>query len=204
MPKETFYNLSEDKKQRIVDAAIQKVGEKGYDKTSISAIIKVAGIPRGSFYQYFEDKLDLFMYIFETIQHKKLAYFKPLMQEIEQKPFIVLYRQFIEYGLRFSRENPDAFMLGYQIYKSNDLSLNRILNHLEEAGIASLIDYVKKDVEKGFVKEDVDVKTVATLLYNFNARDILEALYQGKGDEEILAMSDKILTILKYGILKGD
>lgn len=45
--------------------------EHGYQESSISSIIKKAKIPRGSFYQYFEDKLDLYKYVVEQVGIKK-------------------------------------------------------------------------------------------------------------------------------------
>ena len=59
MIKQTFYNLPEEKRKRIVDAVIAEFSESEDEKISINRIIKRAGISRGSFYQYFEDKVDL-------------------------------------------------------------------------------------------------------------------------------------------------
>ena len=59
MPKQTFFNLPPEKRERIVSAIRQEFTEHLYADVSINRIIKDAGIPRGSFYQYFEDKHDL-------------------------------------------------------------------------------------------------------------------------------------------------
>ncbi len=63
MPKDTFFRLPEEKRQRIIDAAGLEFKRVPYGETSINRIIKAADIPRGSFYQYFEDKQDLFLYL---------------------------------------------------------------------------------------------------------------------------------------------
>jgi AcrR family transcriptional regulator len=62
MPHETFYNLSAGKKERIVKSAIDEFLRTPYEKTSIDRIVKGAGIPKGSFYQYFENKDDIYIY----------------------------------------------------------------------------------------------------------------------------------------------
>jgi AcrR family transcriptional regulator len=49
--------------QRIVEAALQVFGEKGYHQTSVDRITRVAGCSRVSFYQYFSSKEDLFRYL---------------------------------------------------------------------------------------------------------------------------------------------
>lgn len=59
MIKSTFYNLPEEKKNRIIDAILNEFASASTEKVSINRIIKAANISRGSFYQYFDDKVDL-------------------------------------------------------------------------------------------------------------------------------------------------
>lgn len=59
MPSERFLNLPEDKKMRIIEASLKEFARVPFDEISINRIIQDAGISRGSFYQYFEDKTDL-------------------------------------------------------------------------------------------------------------------------------------------------
>ena len=59
MIKSTFYNLPEEKRQRITDAIFNEFAGSSGERVSINNIIKNANISRGSFYQYFDDKVDL-------------------------------------------------------------------------------------------------------------------------------------------------
>lgn len=68
MPKETFFHLTDEKKKRIMKAAEREFARMPLKDASISNIIKDAGIPRGSFYQYFEDKEDLYYYYFNDMR----------------------------------------------------------------------------------------------------------------------------------------
>ncbi|MED0951738.1 TetR family transcriptional regulator [Bacillus cereus] len=63
MPKQTFFNLEREKKEVLIQAAMKEFSRVPLFEASISNIIKDAGIPRGSFYQYFEDKEDIFFYL---------------------------------------------------------------------------------------------------------------------------------------------
>ena len=63
MPSNTFLNLPEDKQTRLMDAASREFSAKPYNEVSINKIIQDAGIPRGSFYMYFQDKEELFHYL---------------------------------------------------------------------------------------------------------------------------------------------
>jgi AcrR family transcriptional regulator len=66
MPKETSFNLDQDKKQKIIEAAMNEFTDNELHKARVSNIIKEANIPRGSFYQYFEDIDDLYYHIIDS------------------------------------------------------------------------------------------------------------------------------------------
>ena len=53
MPKQTFYNLEKDKKDRLIEACLEEFSSYTFTDSSINRIIKNAEISRGSFYQYF-------------------------------------------------------------------------------------------------------------------------------------------------------
>lgn len=63
MPTSTFFNLPPPKRDRLLRAAVEEFSQKSFHDVSINQIIQSAEIPRGSFYQYFADKTDLFRYI---------------------------------------------------------------------------------------------------------------------------------------------
>lgn len=60
MPKRTFHRLDADKQERILRAAIEEFQASGFDATTMDAIARRAGVAKGSFYQYFDDKRELF------------------------------------------------------------------------------------------------------------------------------------------------
>lgn len=63
MPTATFLSLPPEKQERLMDAASREFASKPYNEASINRIIQEAGVPRGSFYMYFQDKEDLFRYL---------------------------------------------------------------------------------------------------------------------------------------------
>ena len=50
MPSATFYNLPEEKRERLLRAAREEFSRVPYESASVNRIIRSAGIPRGSFY----------------------------------------------------------------------------------------------------------------------------------------------------------
>lgn len=62
MPKDTFFNLDEEKQERVVRSAVSEFLKHGFEKGNVGDIAKSAGVAKGSIYQYFENKKELFLY----------------------------------------------------------------------------------------------------------------------------------------------
>ncbi len=57
--KEQFENIRQERKQQILDAALEVFATNGYYKASISQIAKEANISKGLLYNYFQNKEEL-------------------------------------------------------------------------------------------------------------------------------------------------
>lgn len=67
MPEEVFFNLNEEKKERIITAAMVEFGKYGYENSSTNRIVKDCGISKGSLFKYFKSKEELYFYLVELI-----------------------------------------------------------------------------------------------------------------------------------------
>lgn len=61
---ESFENLEESKKQKIINAGFQVFAEHGYAKASVDEIVKAADISKGSLFYYFESKKNFYLYLY--------------------------------------------------------------------------------------------------------------------------------------------
>lgn len=84
MPKDTFLNLSEDKKNKIINAAKKEFARVPIEEASIKNIVEEAEIARGSFYQYFESKEDLLKYMLNSKAKNLEAFLKQSLQETKR------------------------------------------------------------------------------------------------------------------------
>lgn len=67
MPQATYYKLSEEKRQRVYDAVMNEYTRVPLEEVSVKKIVEEAGIPRGSFYQYFLDKEGALRHLVKTV-----------------------------------------------------------------------------------------------------------------------------------------
>lgn len=81
MCSETFLRLPEEKRNRFLDAAWEEFSRVPFADASINKIVLKARVPRGSFYQYFESKENLFDYLLHTVLEYLMAEYGKFIQE---------------------------------------------------------------------------------------------------------------------------
>ncbi|UTR08624.1 TetR family transcriptional regulator [Evansella sp. LMS18] len=69
-------NVKNEKYEKLLDAAFKVMQEKGFEKASVSHIVKEAGVAQGTFYLYFSSKSAVVPAMAEKILHEQLAELK--------------------------------------------------------------------------------------------------------------------------------
>lgn len=124
MPTETFLNLADEKRQAFIETALKEFADNNYDSASINKIIKELNIARGSVYQYFTDKLDLWLYLKEYAELQKIRYIQSIDRN-QYPDFWTYYEDLFAKGIHFEMEQPTCSRFLYRIgYKesSKDVS----------------------------------------------------------------------------------
>lgn len=101
MPTGTFFRLPEEKQRRLMEAAWEEFVRTSYTEVSINKIIQIAGIPRGSFYQYFEGKEDLFFYLLDDVHRHFIQVFCKLLDRAGGDLFqmhLLAYDDLVQWG----------------------------------------------------------------------------------------------------------
>ena len=80
MPSTTFFNLPSEKREKLLAAARAEFARVPYAEASINKMIQAADIPRGSFYMYFRDKEELFLYLMGEWSRRLTALLEELLE----------------------------------------------------------------------------------------------------------------------------
>jgi len=192
LPTQTFFNLPDEKRERIIDVAIREFATYSFDQSSIARIIENAGIPRGSFYQYFENLKDLYKYIFDLAGERKLQYFNIMVPHFhgEGFEFFQTLHELFAAGIRFAQENPELLAIGNKFYKETNSALrDEILG--EQLPKANIIyaEMIRKGIESGQLDPKIDL-AVATLFMN-SLNTAFSDYYLSLGPESLNAFSDE-------------
>ncbi|WP_226670359.1 TetR/AcrR family transcriptional regulator [Metabacillus litoralis] len=206
MPTQTFFNLPEDKKIHIIEAAVDEFFDKGYEKMSISKLIVSAKIPRGSFYQYFEDKDDLYKYIIiNIIGSRKSHYSNSLTEKIGEMNFIPFIRELFISGLDFYKNEPKlaAIATDFLTLKNQELK-SEIEGDSQKASHQFFINVIEERKKSGEISEEIDSDMLIYLINTINATFadyFLKHPDIGFESEELIQSLDRLLFILKNGIV---
>lgn len=163
MPKETFFNLPKDKRQRIIDVAIEEFSNHDYHNASISRLVAEAGIAKGSFYQYFEDKADLYRYLLDMVFQEKQRILAAIQPPDPQMGTFAFLRWLFSVSIRFEFMNPKLAQLGYRAMNNQKLP-EALMTQGKEAGRLYFKQLVEAGIARGDLRPDLDVDAAAFLL----------------------------------------
>ena len=194
MPKKTFYNLQEKKRKRIIDAAIRLFTEKHYDKVTIDNIVNAAQIPKGSFYQYFDNKDDLYMYMFSQYGGAKMNVFTKLLAKAGDISFKDFMIQFITGIKELKQSSKEMTKIGQEFLEECPQGIKKEILKSELPKYYQVIEKaISKYIEAGEFRKNINIKVAAYSI--FACIGNLEYYYFEK-DEDALSVLSEIIDLL--------
>ncbi|OFZ11922.1 MAG: hypothetical protein A3D92_10005 [Bacteroidetes bacterium RIFCSPHIGHO2_02_FULL_44_7] len=169
MPKETFHKLNAAKKEAFTEAFLYEFSHRSYEEASISSVVKSLGIAKGSVYQYFEDKLDLLLYLKEQCELVKMEYIMHV-KRADFPDFWSYYRAIYAEGVKFDIEHPLKGRLLYNIANSSHApALKEVFETWKSKALIMLGAMIQEEVDRGNFRNDVPVETMAHFLYSVSS-----------------------------------
>ncbi|MFN8397775.1 MAG: TetR/AcrR family transcriptional regulator [Bacteroidia bacterium] len=174
--KETFKNLPTEKQERILDAFLREFLEKDFEHASLSKVVDLLGIAKGSVYQYFGSKLELYQSLQTICQAEKMRYVLGI-ERTSQPSFWDWYRELFQAGIRFDMERP---LHSQFLYRSNQDRSNPQLSQQRDATFRASIDLfagiVAKEQEGGELSKDFAAEFISLTIVSQSLalRDYLE------------------------------
>jgi len=213
MPKQTFINLHEEKRKIIVNAAIDEFADYGLENASTNRIVANSGISKGSFYQYFEDKQDVFMYLLTVLEREKMEYFKGKHPPSANMDTFQYFRWMIKTGMEFTSAYPRMTQAVSRVMFGEGMYYGNTFADVRERTSQGLRVMIRQAIEHGEVDPSVDVdlavmimetwsNAISTYILNegMKQKDIMRWVRSAKTQEKI----DKMLYVMEYGIRKTE
>lgn len=195
MPKQTFQNLPEDKKKKILEAAKNEFSRVSVTEASINNIVTKAKIARGSFYQYFESKEDLLLFMVNEESEKVKEMVDKKIKEKGDifETFIFFYDKII----KTCKDNKDKkfYKTVFANLRAND---NIILGKAKE----EIYDSLLKNTDTSQFKNKEDLNILLDMLNAITRWTIIQTV-TSNNPANIRDKYIKQIEYVKNGILKN-
>lgn len=163
MPKSTFFRLPDERRERLVREAIAEFADRTYAEASLSEIARRASIPKGSFYQYFDDKLDLYRWLLtDEVPRCKREFVGTASVDND---FWAGLEIVIERGMAFLVEHPRLARLAAAAADPTAIVEVRGLHQaICEAGNAELRALLARGIDSGAIAADCNLDMATRLV----------------------------------------
>ena len=203
MIKKTFYNLPYEKRKRITDAVIKEFMERPNEKVSINRIIKTAEISRGSFYQYFDDKVDLIEIITKTMFEESSNKAKEILKLSCGDLFVMYIKMFDNFGDYSSQKQTMKIMRNIvDSFKANDDLVSEYLKNRFNIALSNSEIYLMVDRQNLKFQDNESVKCLIEILTQVLKNAIFDVFVAGSDREEVRERLIKKIDIIKQGAVK--
>ncbi len=192
---------SEEKKHKIIQAAIKNFSMKGLEKATISSIAREAGIGKGTVYQYFASKEEIFSQIIYVFFEEMFANWNQLIASniSPHKKVAIMLEQTIDISLEMiNSDDTNYFNLLMEIFIYSLRNKDKVNLDVVLADLYKIIEpVIEEGIREGIFRQ-TDAKYAGFILFSFLDGFALHLFFQHKNYDP-----EKLKTLLKEIVLKG-
>jgi len=213
MPKQTFLNLPSEKREQIVNAAVEEFAANGLENASTNRIVAQSGISKGSFYQYFEDKQDVFDYLVTLLGEEKQTYFADKRPPDANLDTFGYYRWIIKTGMEFNSSNPRLVQAVSRVLLNEGVYYGKEFEKYRDQTTQALRAMIEQAMQHGEVDPSVDVELAVMVMETWTNAISTYFLREGMQQDDVFEWVrspetqekiDKLLYVMEYGLRKTE
>lgn len=198
MAKQTYLNLPIEKKNTILNSLKKEFSRAALKDALVSNIVKDAKIPRGSFYQYFENIEDAYYYVIDEYSRDIKMY---LLEEIKNNngDIIVSYQHLYIYILDMieKEENKDYFE---KIFLNMNYETQSMFTPNFNDGLNQIIN--KVDISKLNIASKFGLGYIIDIIESTMMNNIIKSYKRNLSRDKNVEVFEKELVLICTGILK--
>jgi len=210
----TFTKLPPDKQESILQVAIDEFSRWGYEQASINRMVGRLGIAKGSIFQYFGSKKNLYFHIFEYAVVLVRRSLKRVKAETEGEGFFIRLTKSLQAGVYFIQRYPRIYQIYLKMLFQEDFPFRGdLLRTIRLFSIDYLRPIVEEGIKRGELRQDLDPEVAAffldAVLDRFLQAYCVAYMDSGLGlfqaNEEVLqARIQDCVEIVRLGMASGD
>lgn len=217
MIKQTFLNLPKKKQKAFIDEALREFTLQDFDHASVSSLVKRLGIAKGSFYQYFDNKKALFLYLVKLQYQKKKEYVGTVKRD-DFSDFWSYWKATHIASLTFDERESSLSHFGYRMMETmNSPTMKPMLLRIQQHELDQMKSDILPEIKAGNFRNDIQIDRMAYFIIN-SSREMMELLilqnhsefekciaqgrpiFAGKNENLLLDALEDITRLLKSAI----
>jgi AcrR family transcriptional regulator len=166
MPTVTWARVDPARRAAVIKAAEAEFGAHGFSNGSLNVIARRARVAKGSLFQYFADKRDLYAYITDVASVRVRAYMEDLIDRLDPKrPFFEFLTDLLDGWVAYYAEHPQERALHAAVTLEVDtearISVRSVSNRHYLEVLRPLVNGAKV---RGDLRKDCDTDALLSLL----------------------------------------
>ncbi|MEL7564552.1 MAG: TetR/AcrR family transcriptional regulator [Dehalobacterium sp.] len=157
-----FFSLEPEKRERIINAALKEFARNGYEKASTNEIIKEAEISKGSLFNYFYSKKELYLFLLDYV----VEVIDQIYEEADWNDTDIFERMKAIGVAKFKvyKKFPQAFNFLKVAAREDADEVKSEINKLGKQLIASGFERGYKNIDLTKFREDIDIEKTINII----------------------------------------
>lgn len=197
-----FYEIKNEKQERILNAAIKIFALNGYRKASTDVIVKEAGISKGLLFHYFSNKLSLYEYIIDySVKYMNFEFTSSVNKY--EKDFFELQMMMEQAKIRVMKIYPYMQQFLASLKYETDPAAKEVIGENAYA-LESMLNVIYKQADTSKFQDYVVVPKVVDMIRWMSDSFLRERQVEGETDsEELIAEFGKYIKMLRAHLYRG-
>ncbi|MHB1418979.1 MAG: TetR/AcrR family transcriptional regulator [Bacillota bacterium] len=205
-----FLSLEPEKRERIINAALEEFAQKGYRNASTNEIVKKANISKGLIFHYFKNKKSLFLFLCDYSKDIFLNEFYSKLNYAETD-IVKRWRQIVLLKIELIQKYPKLHEFLITSAIEDDIEIKQALEHHMKSVMVDASQRLSENIDTSGFKEGVDIKRISEIIVwvaqGFSGRELdhikRDPSYKAHLDINALVDDfDRYLELLKSGFYK--
>ena len=158
-----------ERRDQLIEAALDEFTKRSYDDASLNSIIKSAGISKGTFYYHFENKEALYLYLLEHSVAEKWKYIEKRTKEMGQDDvgmgIFDMFKFQARLGAEFGKLHPRYHQLSIMFSKEKGKEIfDKASDILGTDSDEMLREMIEEAIENGELRNDLPKEFVINMV----------------------------------------
>ncbi|MCS1351054.1 TetR/AcrR family transcriptional regulator [Mechercharimyces sp. CAU 1602] len=150
-----FNNIDDKKRERILNAAIKEFSLKGYAQASTNEIVKASAISKGILFHYFNNKKQLYLYVYDYGFELLSSHFYNYLDR-DEPDVLKRLEQSMRIKLRLLKRYPHLFLFFERAIIEDAVDVKKDLEERKNQQTEQGYQYLYNGIDLGLFKDDID------------------------------------------------